>query len=95
MGANIMTVKIHRTTVTPAEDGEVVQLYVSDAPPGDVSASFVLDITARVPTFESPLLLHVQREAMDKAQKVLSEYLRELADRITRGGADLHPRVRS
>lgn len=89
-----MTIKIYRTTVTPAGDGEVVQLHISDAPPGDESASFVLDITARVPTFESPLLLHVQREAMDKAQKVLSNYLRELAERIQRGDADLHPEVR-
>ena len=89
-----MTVKIYRTTVTPARDGDVVSLHISDAPPGDESASFVLEITARIPTFESPLLLHAQREAMSKAQSELSGYLQETAEQIRRAGADLHPKVR-
>jgi hypothetical protein len=84
-----MAEEIQRTTVTPTEDGSVVQLHISDALPGDESASFVLQLSVSLPKYgEALLFAHVQREALRVAGRVVSHHLEMLAREI--GTTDRH-----
>lgn len=87
-----MSVEIHETIVTPSPDGDVVQIHISDAPPGDESAKIVLRLTVAIPKSPAPLLFHVQRQAIEVASKVLGEHLHALAKEIVeKGGRNLDP----
>ena len=86
-----MPVEIRETIVTPTEGGDVVRLHISDAPPGDESATIALALTVQIPRSPAPLLAHVQRVAIDLASKVLSEQLQTLANQIGHGGRQLDP----
>lgn len=86
-----MPIAIHRTTVTAGKDGDVVQLHISDAPPGDASASFVLQVTVQIASLQSPLLAQVQREAMKQAEDVLQKLSQEAAKDIRWTELDLEP----
>ena len=89
-----MAEEIQRTTVTPTEDGSVVQLHISDAPPDDESASFVLQLSVSLPRYKGALLFaQVQREAIRMAQDVLSHHLQELAQEIGPTEFDVNPKV--
>lgn len=88
-----MATEIQRTTITPAADGDVVELHISDALLGNESATIVLGITVRIPKFRPPLLSHVQREAVGIAVNVLSEHLEDLARQIRSVDGDLRPTV--
>ena len=80
-----MPVEIRETTITPAQDGIVVQLHISDAPPDDESVGIALQLTAKLPKSQNPLLAKVQRDAMKVAQEALSHLLRALADDARQG----------
>ena len=88
-----MPIELRETVVTPTEDGgSVVQLHISDAPPDDESAAFVLNIVVKLLPYETPLLLHVQREAISKAQDALSPILQGMGRQITEvAGKPLNP----
>lgn len=86
-----MNVEIRETIVTAKHDKDVVQLHISDAPPGDESAEIVLRLTVPIPRSPAPLLAHVQREAIEVASKVLSNHLQALAQQIGNAGRDLDP----
>ena len=87
-----MPVEIRQTIVTPGTNGDMVQLHISDAPLGDAAASVALHVTATVPFLESPLLPHLQREAIMIAQETLGAMLQKTAHEITAAGHDLEPR---
>jgi hypothetical protein len=88
-----MTIEIRKTIVTPTADGDLIQLHISDAPPDDESATFVLQIVAKMPPLEPCLLAQMQREAMTTAQDALTPILQDLAAQITQGaGRPLRPR---
>jgi hypothetical protein len=87
-----MPVEIRQTIVTPGTNGDIVQLHISDAPLGDAAASVALHLTATVPFLESPLLPHLQREAMMIAQETLNAMLQRAAHEITAAGQGLEPR---
>jgi hypothetical protein len=87
-----MAVEIHRTIVTPDADGDVVELYVSDAPPEDASASFVLRLTTKVGPYDHPQVAQLQRAAMMIAADQLNELARDMAEGITGAGYGLKPR---
>lgn len=87
-----MTIEIRETIVTPTPRGELVQIHISDAPPDDERASFVLKILARTDAFDTPTLAHLQREAMKQAQDVLSGILPKMAAEIQSMGYDLNPK---
>lgn len=82
-----MSISIRETIVTPADaDLDVVQLHISDAPPGDESATFVLRILAKQRGLRTPALAHLQREAMKIAQDALTFTLRDLAQELQQSG---------
>jgi hypothetical protein len=87
-----MPIELRETTITPCDGGQIVQLHISDAPPDDESATFVVKILAKLPSYETPLLLHVQREAISMAQDSLTPILQEMASQITnKAGKPLRP----
>jgi hypothetical protein len=82
-----MPIAIRETIVTPGgEDQDVVQLHISDAPPDDESATFVLKILATVRPLRGPTLAHVQRQAMQTVSEALTPIFQELAREITNSG---------
>jgi hypothetical protein len=90
-------IAIRRTTVTPDNDGSVVQLHISDMPPEAESAKTVIQLSLHLPAYRPPLLLtHIQRETMIAAQETLSALLQALADEIgeTRQ-IELRPKIKS
>lgn len=87
-----MPVEIRQCIVTPGTNGDIVQLHISDAPLGDSAASVALHLTATVPFLETPLLLHLQRNAMKIAQETLSALLDKSAREIAAAGHGLEPR---
>lgn len=87
-----MSIEIRETIVTPAVDGNVVQLRISDVPLGDESATFVLNIQAKLPLVQTPTLAHLQRAAMDLAQDALTPLLQKLAAQLQQAGYELRLR---
>lgn len=90
-----MPVEIRETIVTTAPDGEVVQLHISDAPPDDESASFVLTLQAKVGPFENPMLSHLHVAAMTAAADVLNRMIAEATGALRRQGYPHEPRPRA
>jgi hypothetical protein len=87
-----MPVAIQQTIVTPDADGhDVVQIHVSDAKLGDVSATLVVQILAKVRPLKTPTMAHIQRQVMEIAQDALSPLLRDLARELQEAGYGLHP----
>ena len=89
-----MAIEIRETIVTPAQDGDVVQLHISDAPPGDEFSAFDLHLTVKIPKFQAALLLHVQREAISIASDYLYGQAQEMAATIRQSGRDPRPVVK-
>ena len=87
-----MAIEIRETIVTPDATGDVVQLHISDAPQDDESATFVVQILAKLPPLEMPLVAQCQRETLKIAQDALSVILQKTAKQITSAGHDLDPR---
>jgi hypothetical protein len=87
-----MPIQIRETTVTPSASGELVQLHISDAPPGDESATFVVEIQAKIPRVRTPALAQLQREAIEMTQATLSEILVNLATELQTAGLGLRAR---
>jgi len=89
-----MDVEIQRTTVTPDARGYlVVELHISDAPPEDASASFVLALTVRLGPYESPAMAHVQREAVMLAQNALEALGTRLLQNLRNQNYPAEPRA--
>lgn len=63
-----MPIEIRETIVTPATDGDVIQLHISDVAPDAEGATFRLVLLAKLPPLEPSLLAQMQRAAMKKAQ---------------------------
>jgi hypothetical protein len=74
-----MAIEIRETIVTPDANGSVVQLHISDVALGDEGGSFRLVLRAKLPAYETPLLMHCQREAMKKADDVLRALVQQMA----------------
>ena len=74
--------EIRETTATPDADGSVVQLHISDAPPLSESPGIRLQLSVKIPAYETPLLAHLQREVMKRAKDVLEALLQKLASEI-------------
>jgi hypothetical protein len=68
-----MAIEIRETTITTDDAGTTVRLHISDAPLDAEHASFRLDLLAKLPRYNFPLVMHVQREAILEAQKALEE----------------------
>jgi hypothetical protein len=76
-----MPVRILETTVTPAAGGgSYVHLQIGDAALDAENATLRVQIHAKIPAYETPLLLHFQREAM----KAVGAALNQLADETAR-----------
>jgi hypothetical protein len=78
--------KIFSTTVTPNASGALVQMYVSDAPQDAEDAAIRIALTAQVPSYALPLLVHVQRGALDKVITALKTVERNLAKELETNG---------
>jgi hypothetical protein len=87
--------EIRITTVTQDASGFLVQLHISDEVRPDVAPATSLTLTVRVPAFETPLLAHLQREAMKTAHETLSNLLEKSVREIRKTRLDLTPRVAS
>ena len=75
-----MPVTIHQTTVTPTEGGDVVQLYISDAPPEDEAAEIVLRFHVRIAKAETAEALErLQHRALKLATAHLGALMPDLA----------------
>lgn len=88
--------KILETTILPDAGGVTVRLQIADAPLQSLdaaSAGFHLALSVRLPAYQSPLLVHMEREAIDVAHTVLSALLRDLKDEI-QPRHDLHPNLK-
>lgn len=87
-----MSAEIRRTTVTPTEGGSVVQLHISDAPLEAPFEAIELQMTVSLPRYEKAILVEqAQREAMKRAQDVLSSLLQQLAAALNERGFSLEP----
>lgn len=86
-----MPIEIRETTVTPNATGCIIQLHISDAPPDDESAAFVLTISAKFPALQTPLLAQLQRAAMKAAQDALTPLLIELATELKEANQPIDP----
>jgi hypothetical protein len=89
-----MPIQIRETIVTPATDGDVIQLHISDAPPDDESATFAVRILAKLPPVRTPAMAQIQREVIEKTQSTLSELLVNLASELQTAGYGLRARRR-
>jgi hypothetical protein len=82
-----MPIEIRETIVTPADnDLDVVQLHISDAPPGDESATFVVHIQMKQRALQTPTLAQLQRVTMKAAQDALMPILQGLAQEMQKAG---------
>ena len=81
-----MAIEIRETTITTDDAGTTVRLHISDAPLDAEHASFRLDLLAKLPRYNFPLVMHVQREAILQAQSALES----LADALVQ---NLPPQV--
>jgi hypothetical protein len=87
-----MAIEIRETIVTPAPDGDLIQLHISDVAPDAEGATFRLVLLAKLPPLEPALLEQLQREALTTAQDALTPILQHLAREITeRAQRQLHP----
>lgn len=66
-------VTIRETIVTPNADGATVQLYISDAAREAEDAAIRLALTVSIPALQTPLLIHVQRAALNLLQRMLRD----------------------
>lgn len=89
-----MAIEIRETIVTPAQDGDVVELHISDVAPNDEGGAFRLVLRTKLPPFQTPVFAQLQREAMKLAQDTFSELLQNMANEITNAGHNLNPRAR-
>jgi hypothetical protein len=81
-----MSVELRETTITPAQAGDVVQLYISDAERGDEEAEIVLQFHVRLgKRHKNPLLTQVQRDALKIARDHVSDILQGLAQAAQEG----------
>jgi hypothetical protein len=89
-----MPIAIRETIVTPVDnDHDVVQLHISDAPPGDESATFVVRILAKRHALKVPTLAQLQRDAMKAAQDAMMPILQGLAKEMQQEGyGDVGPK---
>ncbi len=87
-----MPIEIRETIVTPATDGDVIQIHISDAPPGDESATFAVRILAKLPLVKTPAVAQLQREAIEITQGELSQLLQDLAIELQTAGLGLKAR---
>lgn len=79
--------EILETTISHSANGTVVQLHLADAPKDDPHASFRLQLLATLPTYQAPLLIHLQREALTQAREMVAAQLEALLKDIPPGGA--------
>jgi hypothetical protein len=77
-----MPIEIRETIVTPVANGQVVQLHISDVPLDDEGGAFRLVLRAKLPSFRTPLVRQLQREAMKIAQDKMTDLLKNLASEI-------------
>lgn len=78
--------KILETAITPDGRETIVRLLIADGSPTDEPAfdSIRLELTAKLPDADSPLLAVAQREAIAKAEEVLSRLHGELQQAASR-----------
>jgi hypothetical protein len=68
---------ILETVVTPVDNGTIIRIQIADAPlrdglmDADV-ADIHIDLTIRLPNAANPRLASIHREAINRAQQVLS-----------------------
>jgi hypothetical protein len=87
-----MPIEIRETIVTPADDDhDIVEIHISDAPPDDESATFVVRILSKQRALATPTLAHLQRAAMKIAQDEMTALLRDLARELQQNGQALEP----
>jgi len=76
--------KILETTVAASGDALVVRLQIADVQrPEEEAAGVHMTVTIRVPAYNCPLLVHLQRAALDTAQKILAKLSDELLQSIS------------
>jgi hypothetical protein len=87
--------EIRETIVTPEANEIAVQLQISDAPLPAEDAKILILLNVRLPAYETPLLVHIQREAIRQAFDALSALAQEMASEIQRDPhRDLSPKVK-
>lgn len=74
--------QILETIVTPNADGAIVQLYISDAARDAEDAAIRLALTVSIPAFQSPLLIHIQRAAIEAATNALRDLNSSLGQQL-------------
>jgi hypothetical protein len=81
----LLDAKILQTIVTPDERGSIVQLQISDAPhridgesPLPASSAISLVLAVRVEGDGRASLAQLQRMAIDSADSILQQFLRDL-----------------
>ena len=88
-------VEIRETIVTPDANGALVQLQISDVPPPYEGAAILLTLAVRVPEFRSPLIAHIQHEAVLVADDTLRDLAQRLLQEVDRAHYPLRPELKS
>jgi hypothetical protein len=78
-----VTISIQETIITPAKDGVVVQLYVSDAPRDNESAAMRVALTATIPRTEGKRLAWVQYQTLLSVHNSLEQTMNVARDAMT------------
>ena len=84
-GVSIMTLpdaKILETTVVPNADWSVVRLQISDGSPDPASGSIHLTLSVRIQPPRLARLAQVEHDAMDFANSVLADLVRQKKDEL-------------
>ena len=73
---------IIETVVSPTENGTIIRVQIADAPLQDGlmdadAGDIHIDLTVRLPNAANPRLASIHREAINRAQQVLSRLAQE------------------
>lgn len=77
-----VSVSIQETTVTPTNDGYVVQLGISDKPLDALNAALRLTLRVRIDRKGTARLVGIQRRALDEMVDALKPLMSGLYDKL-------------
>jgi hypothetical protein len=80
-----MNLEIYETKITEDVSGTIVALAVADGPMNSLERTFWIELSAILPAYKAPYLIHLQREALLVASEALSQMAESLLKELPRG----------
>ena len=73
-----MAIEIYETKITEGASETIVVLSVADGPAGSLDRTFWIELSAILPAYKAPHLIHLQREALLAAREALGNLADDL-----------------